>query len=115
MPPAGNGTMNLTGLLGNAPCAETSAGSAISASRTAANLVRMYGSSRCDLAGADRRCPGSKAVKQRGVVAHDAFREIGGRQRRQELVDQCVVGQRAVGRLQRCALLLLVRRRMRPV
>src|SRR4051794_2730569 len=106
MPPAGNGTMNLTGLLGNAPCAEARDGSAISASRTAASLVRILGSSRCDLPGADRRCPGSKAVKPRRVIAHDALREIGGRQRRQEFIDQCVVGQRAVWRLQRRALLL---------
>ncbi len=62
------------------------------------------------------RCPELEAVKPRGVVAHDALGELGATAaRRGNSSTSVVVGQRAVRRFERRALLLLVRRRMRPV
>src|SRR6185295_19926406 len=42
MPPAGNGTMNLTGLLGNAPCACARLGSVRIVSKARESAVRRF-------------------------------------------------------------------------
>src|SRR4051812_26848170 len=56
-----------------------------------------------------------EVVEPCGVFAHDAFGNVLRRQRREKLVDQRLVGQRAIRRFAVCALLRVVRRRMRPV
>ena len=116
MPPAGNGTMNLTGLLGNAPCALDGQRQRREQSGGGQTKHETHCcSSRCDFQGAPRHCPALKAVEPLRVVAHDPLGEIGGRQRGEEIVHQRFVGQRAIRRFERRALLLLMRRRMRPV